>query len=71
MATHAVVARATDRGLALLARSRGKLDWTTRDGEAEVFQTVRDATRAAMRVPARFRAFALPGTPGRWGAGPA
>jgi hypothetical protein len=24
------------------------------------FQTVRDATRAAMRLPSRFRAFALP-----------
>ena len=69
MATNAVVARATDRGLALLTRSSGKLDWTTRGGEAEVFQTVRDATRAAMRLPARFRAFALPGSPGRWGGG--
>lgn len=52
-----------------MARSHGKLDWTTLDGEVEVFQTVREATRAAMRLPARFRAFALPGAPGCWGGG--
>jgi len=62
----AVVARSTDRGLAFLAHHRGRHDWTTADGDVEVFQSVREATRAAMKLPARLRAFALPGPQTAW-----
>jgi hypothetical protein len=34
--------------------------WTDASDLAQHFQTVRDATRAALRLPGRFRAFALP-----------
>jgi hypothetical protein len=34
--------------------------WTGATHEAARFQNVREATRAAMRLPSRLRAFALP-----------
>ena len=37
-----------------------RVSWTEASDLAQHFVTVRDATRAAMRLPSRFRAFALP-----------
>jgi hypothetical protein len=62
MTTNAIVARATDHGLAFLTRLAGRTEWTDAETEAEAFASVRDATRAALRLPSRYRAFALPNT---------
>ena len=59
MALAAVVARTKLDGLEYLTDS--SLDaWTPASHLATRFETIRDATRAAMRLPSRFRAFALP-----------
>lgn len=59
MALAAVVARTKLDGLEYLAD--GALDtWTPLPQQATTFETLREATRAAMRLPNRFRAFALP-----------
>ena len=59
MALAAVVARTKLDGLEYLTDSA--LDaWTSASDLATRFETIREATRAAMRLPSRFRAFALP-----------
>jgi hypothetical protein len=58
MASAVVVARTKLDGLEYLADARE--GWTGASHEAVRFQNVREATRAAMRLPSRFRAFALP-----------
>ena len=59
MASAVVVARNKLDGLEYLADgARGV--WTEASDLATRFQTVREATRAAMRLLARLRAFALP-----------
>jgi hypothetical protein len=59
MASAVVVARTKLDGLEYLAD--GVRDgWTEATHLAARFQNVREATRAAMRLPSRFRAFALP-----------
>jgi len=63
---NAVVARATDHGLAFLVAGPGRIDWTTDDRIIQTFADVREATRTAMRLPGRLRAFALPGRPSSW-----
>ncbi len=58
-----VVARSKLDGLEYLAD--GARDaWVEATDLAATFQSVREATRAAMRLPSRFRAFALPVTVG-------
>jgi hypothetical protein len=59
MATSVVVARSKPDGLEYLAEG-ARVVWTEAQDLALNFPTVRDATRAAMRLPSRFRAFALP-----------
>ncbi|RAK62835.1 hypothetical protein [Phenylobacterium kunshanense] len=59
MASSVVVARSNTNGLEYLAEG-ARVAWTEASDLAQQFQTVRDATRAAMRLPSRFRAFALP-----------
>ena len=59
MATSVVVARTKPDGLEYLAGG-ARVAWTEASETAQHFQTIRDATRAAMRLPSRFRAFALP-----------
>lgn len=59
MASSVVVARTKVDGLEYLAAD-ARVAWTEASDLAQQFQTVRDATRAAMRLPSRFRAFALP-----------
>jgi len=60
MASSVVVARSKPDGLEYLALEGARAAWTDAYDLAQQFQTVRDATRAAMRLPSRFRAFALP-----------
>ena len=60
MASIAVVARSTANGLAYLRLGRRKADWVSKAYEAETFVNVREATRAALVLPAHLRAFALP-----------
>ena len=61
MATSVVVARTKTDGLEYLAEG-AKVVWTDVAQTAAHFDTVREATRAAMRLPSRMRAFALPVT---------
>jgi hypothetical protein len=64
MASAAVVARTKLHGLEYLTDS--PLDaWSEASHLAVRFSTIREATRAAMRLPSRFRAFALPAPGGR------
>jgi hypothetical protein len=56
----AIVARTTSTGLAYLARGGGRLDWASAEAEADTFLSVREATRAALTLPGKLRAFALP-----------
>jgi hypothetical protein len=59
MATSVVVARSKSDGLEYLAEG-ARVVWTDASQGAAKFQSVREATRAAMRLPSRMRAFALP-----------
>jgi len=61
MVSSVVVARTKSDGLEYLAEA-APVAWTDASDSAQHFQNVRDATRAAMRLPSRFRAFALPVT---------
>lgn len=60
MASSVVVARSNLDRLEYLVQGDARVAWTEACDLAQHFQTVRDATRAAMRLPSRFRAFALP-----------
>lgn len=60
MASSAIVARTSLAGLEYLVRRPKGFDWASTERDADHFQNIREATRAAMRVPSRFRAFALP-----------
>jgi hypothetical protein len=59
MASAVVVARNKIDGLEYLADGAREV-WTEARHLAARFQNVREATRAAMRLPSRLRAFALP-----------
>ena len=59
MATSVVVARTKTDGLEYLAEG-ARVVWTDVEQAAMQFQTVREATRAAMRLPSGLRAFAMP-----------
>jgi hypothetical protein len=59
MASSVLVARTKPEGMEYLLRA-APVAWTDVSDLAQHFQTVRDATRAALRLPGRFRAFALP-----------
>ena len=60
MALAAVVARTSQDGLQYLVRDRGRPEWALSAHGAARFQTFREATRAAMRLPSALRAYALP-----------
>ena len=55
-----VVARTKLNGLEYLVQANAQAVWTDAAQTAAQFRTVRDATRAAMRLPSSLRAFALP-----------
>ena len=60
MAFAAVVARTSPKGMEYLVTSLGRSEWAESAAQAVRFQTLRDATREALRLPGTFRAFALP-----------
>jgi len=59
MASSVVVARTKPDGLEYLAQG-ARAAWTEVSDLAQQFPNVREATRVAMRLPSRLRAFALP-----------
>lgn len=59
MASSVLVARTKPEGMEYLLQA-APVAWTDTFDRAQHFTTVRDATRAALRLPSRFRAFALP-----------
>ena len=59
MASSVVVARSKTNGLEYLVHA-APVAWTEATDRAQQFTNVREATRAAMRLPSRMRAFALP-----------
>ena len=60
MAFAAVVARTSPQGMEYLVRESGRAEWALNAQAAARFQTLREATRTALRLPGRLRAFALP-----------
>ncbi len=60
MSVAAIVARKTYDGLEYLACSRGALGWAAAEHDADRFATIHEATKVAMRLPSKLRAFALP-----------
>lgn len=60
MAFAAVVARTSPQGLEYLVRDTGRTEWAPAAQAAARFETLRDATRAALRLPSALRAYALP-----------
>jgi hypothetical protein len=60
MAFAAVVARTSLNGLEYLVRDTGRAEWGLSAQGAARFQNLREATRAALRLPSSLRAYALP-----------
>ena len=60
MAFAAVVARTSPSGMEYLVGDTGKTEWGTVAQAAARFETLREATRAALRLPSGLRAYALP-----------
>ena len=60
MFSAAIVARTNFSGLEYLKRSGDRFDWATTERDADIFGTVRDATRTALALPSKFRAVAIP-----------
>ena len=60
MASLAVVARTRLNSLEYLVRDGAAAEWAVNADLAARFQNLREATRAAMRLPSNLRAFALP-----------
>lgn len=60
MAFPAVVARTSSKGLEYLVSNFGPSEWAESAARAARYQTLREATREALRLPSALRAFALP-----------
>ena len=60
MAYAAVVARTSPQGMEYLVHETGRAEWASVAQQAARFQNLREATRAALRLPSGLRAFALP-----------
>ena len=60
MAFAAVVARTSPKGMEYLVSNLGRCEWAENAARAARFQTLREATRQAMRLPSALRAYALP-----------
>ena len=60
MSSTAIVARTKSDGLEYLVSKGGGFDWAGAERDANVFSDIREATRAALALPSKFRAFALP-----------
>jgi hypothetical protein len=50
----------SDGGGYLLVNAAGRPEWVARPEAATVFASMREAMRAAMRLPAKIRAYGLP-----------
>ena len=59
MTLSVVVARTNLDGIEYLAQGP-RAEWTKASDGAQQFPNVREATRAALRLPARLKAYALP-----------
>ena len=60
MSASAIVARTAAGGMEYLLSQKTGASWSSRLQMATRFASVRDATRVALRLPGRFRAYALP-----------
>jgi len=60
MSAPAIVARTAAGGIEYLLNQNAGASWSPRLQIAMRFASVRDATRVALRLPGRFRAYALP-----------
>jgi hypothetical protein len=60
MAFAAVVARTSPQGMEYLVHTKGRAEWAASAERAERYQTFRDATREALRLPSSLRAYAMP-----------
>lgn len=60
MAHAAVVARTSPSGMEYLVGDTGRAEWGPVAQAAARFETLREATRAALRLPSALRAYALP-----------
>jgi hypothetical protein len=60
MAFAAVVARTSPQGMEYLVHNKGRAEWAASAESADRYQTFRDATREALRLPASLRAYAMP-----------
>jgi hypothetical protein len=60
MLNQVMVVRSGPKGLEYLVNGPGGLSWDMRTQLAVRYENMREATRAAMRLPSHFRAFALP-----------
>jgi hypothetical protein len=60
MASMAIVARQSLSGMQYLAHVGEGLVWAAVEHDADRFRNIHEATRAAMRLPSKLRAFALP-----------
>ena len=61
MAIAAVVARTSPQGMQYLVQTaKGRDEWIVSSQAAAQFQNLREATRAALRLPSNLKAFALP-----------
>ena len=61
MAHAAVVARTSPQGMQyLVLDAKGRDDWNMSSASAAKYETLREATRAALRLPSGLKAFALP-----------
>jgi hypothetical protein len=60
MSATAIVARTRANGLEYLHLQGASIAWSSQMHIAARFPNVREATRAAMRLPSRLRAYALP-----------
>jgi hypothetical protein len=56
----AIVARTGPMGTQYLVSNLGRCEWAENAARAVRYQTLREATREAMRLPSALRAFALP-----------
>jgi hypothetical protein len=56
----AVVARTRLDSLEYLVRTTAPLEWASSSKDAAHYGSVREATREAMRLPSKLRAFAMP-----------
>ncbi|MBS0331130.1 MAG: hypothetical protein JSS35_00045 [Proteobacteria bacterium] len=61
MAFAAVVARTSPQGMEYFVQTvRGRDEWAVNAQAAAKYQNLREATRAALRLPSSLKAFALP-----------